>query len=311
LATADALVSQILVRAFWPASGAPLTSAELLSLADAEILGTMWPDLIAAQGNYYLATLDHDITSGYARYRLPSNAYGPIKDVLYIPDGGTDDDQVSLPAIDVEELGHYRARPGATAYVHFIDGDFVGLAPVPTVTQGTLRIRYYRAPSALCLSTSARQIATVTSLSGGQFTGSTLTTLWSTSSRLDIVSAGNAHQVLAEGLTPTSVSTGAIDFSDDLTYSGAAEDDWLCTTNTTPLVQVPDSMIPYLAWRTACTALSAHGDTANLPLCLKMGEQLGFNQRRIIEPRSEAEPRSVNTSHSTLWTRRTQRRGAW
>jgi hypothetical protein len=93
---------------------------------------------------------------------------------------------------------------------------------------------------------------------------------------------------LSADTTVTAVYTlqsSSIDFTDDLTYSGAQVGDWLCTTNTSPLVQVPDSMIPLLAYRTALSALSAHGDREGFALCMKAGEAFRSDQKRLLAER--------------------------
>ncbi len=298
MATADALLSQVLARCFWPGSNAPLTSAEILSFADAEIAGSIWPDLLAAQGDYYVSTQDHTITADYARYRLPKRAYGPIKDVLLVDD---DDNETSLGLINLEELGHYPTTTGKCK--HFIDGDFLGLYPTPSATEGTLRVRYYRHPSTLCLTTAAREIVISVDLAGGVLGAAAASTLWTGASVVDVIGAGNAHQVLAEDLGVDAAGAFSVTVEADLTGSGIQVGDWIATTGTTPLVQVPDSMIPLLAYRTALACLSAAGDRSGFALCLEWGAQSGLEekQRKLLEPRTESEPRSITTRHSTLW----------
>lgn len=310
MATADLLLAQVKARCLWPTSGtAPLTDAEILSFADAEIIGSLWPDLLGAQGDYYTATLDYDITADVPRYRLPEKSYGPIKDVTLVDSDG---EEQSVAMMNLEELGHQAERRATGGrFVHFIDGDFLGLYPTPSATDGTLRIRYYRHPSALCLVAAARQIAIAVDLATGSLGASAPNTIFTADSVVDVISAGNAHQVLAEDLEVDSVSAFAVIVDADLTGSGIKLKDWVASQGTTPLVQVPDSMIPLLAYRTALACLSAAGDRQGFTLCLEWGaqSQLESKQVKLLEPRSEAEPRSISTQHSTLWTGRSRRRG--
>lgn len=143
----------------WPASNAPLTNAEILALCDDEITGTLWPLLHSGQGDWHLAYADHAITSGQALYRLPSRTWGPIKDIVFV-DGGQ---QSPCSVVNIEELARLgRGTPAGQRYVAYVDGDAIGLHPEPTATSGTLRIRYYRTPNALCLSADARQVVAPT-----------------------------------------------------------------------------------------------------------------------------------------------------
>ncbi len=314
MATTDTLRDQILARCFWPSTDgqAPLSHAEILSFADAEIVGTLWPDVLATQGDYYVDTLDFALTVDVSRYRLPPKSYGPIKDVLLVDDDDDADEGESVPLINLEDLGHSQAHRPPTRYASFIEGDYLGITPAPSQTDGTLRIRYYRHPSALCLTTAARQI-TGADLETGVFGATDGDDIWSAGDALDIVSAGNAHQVLVTDVEIDSVNATEVDFAQDLTGSGVQVDDWLATAGTTPIVQVPDSMIPLLAYRTALACLSAAGDRDGFALCMQWGEsaQLEIKQRKLLEPRSESEPRSISTAHSALWLGRTRGVRAW
>lgn len=314
MATTDALLTQVRARCFWPATNAPLTSTELLSFADAEILGSLWPDILAAQGDYYTAALDYDITVDVSRYRLPKRAYGPIKDVLFIPANGTEADAQSVPLVNLEQLGHQPVnRGGTSSYVSFIDGDFLGLSPIPNATQGTLRIVYYRAPSTLCLVASALQITSVTAATGRLSFATDPDTLYNVGTEIDVISAGNAHQVLVDETAIASFpNSTTLAFADDLEGVGVQADDWTAPAGQTPLVQVPDSMIPLLSYRTALAALASAGDREGFKACLAWGQesQLERKQIKLLEPRSESEPRSIDTRYSTLWVGRGRQR-AW
>lgn len=312
MATTDSLLTQVRARCFWPASNAPLTDAEILSFADAEIVGSLWPDVLAAQGDYYVSAHDYAITTDYSRYRLPARAYGPIKDVLLVDDSDDEDEGTSLPLINLEDLGHGTMKRPHGRYSSFIDGDYIGLTPVPNATSGTLRVRFYRHPSTLCLTTAAREIEAA-DLANGIFDATDGDDIFAAGDLLDIVSAGNAHQTMAGELEVVNVDATQIDFDTDLTGCGAQLGDWIADAGTTPVVQVPDSMIPLLVYRTALSCLSAAGDKAGFALCLQYGEAAGLEakQRKLLEPRSESEPRTVNTMHSTLWAGRMRGNRSW
>jgi hypothetical protein len=308
--TADSLLSLVKLRCFWPTS-APLTNAELLLLADQEILGSLWPRLIAAQADYFLSTLDHDITADYARYRLPDLAYGPIKDVLYLAEGDEDEEGISLPMVNIEELGHMSsARSGSGSYVAYIDGDYIGLYPKPTTTQGTLRIRYYRAPSSLVLSAAATQVALFDFEFGGgiardRFEVDSNVGSWTTGSKVDVISAGNAHQVLLDaGVVDTVLTSTVLVFTDLVDGTGLQIDDYVATHGQTPIVQLPDFMVPLLTYRVASAALMAHGDRDAAKEAAKEAERLSALADQTLSPRSEAEPLTVSMRGSALWLAR-------
>lgn len=144
----------------WPSTNAPLTTAEILEILDAEITGTLWPQLHASQGDWHLTYLDRSLVAEQRLYRMPKRMWGPIKDLLIVDSTGK---ETSLELINVEELGRMGTvgtSGGAERFVAYVDGDAVGLYPLPAEadTALSLRERYYRAPNALCLAADARQI---------------------------------------------------------------------------------------------------------------------------------------------------------
>lgn len=321
---ADDLVSKALVRCFWPATNAPITSAEMLALADEEISGRYWPLVISSQGDYYLSWRDAAITAGQRRYRLPMRTYGPIKDVVHVDSSGK---LTSLSQINIEDIAHQTitsAGDNIRAQWYF-DGDFIGLYPEPVRTEGTLRIRYYRHPSSLVLQAAAAQVMKVTLNSGGVdkllLNTAALPTGWDALIpllTLDLIGQGNAHQVLAADCIATAVATvvaakqlsfavGTIpsDLGDERDLSLQ-----LGTTNAllgyvalvgrTPVVQLPDFMLPALIRQVAGASLRAHGENDAADREDAAAARLLEQAESTAKPRSEAEPNYIVTRNSPL-----------
>jgi hypothetical protein len=283
----DELVTKVLKACRWPTSGeGPLTPAEILALADDVIAGELWPDVVRSHGAYYAGALDYDITSGYARYRLPKRAAGPLYDVTIIDPSDTDrPDGRSAPMVMLEELGRSeRLGPTESGYYHFIDGDFLGLWPQPDTTEYTLRIRYPRAPSTLCLQAQAREIVVDVDLDAGLLGAAGPDSVWSEGDTIDIVGAGNAHQVLVESFAIVAVTTFSVEVA-ALTNSGVALGDWIATAGTTPLVQLPDVMLSALIRRVAEAALEAADDAAGAEREGRAAHRLGEKAASILARR--------------------------
>ena len=291
MATADQALAGIKLRCHWPSTNAPISDANLLLLADQEIVGSLWPMLVASQGDYYLSYLDHAITADKARYRLPKKSYGPIKDVLIVDSNGA---EAHVDAMNIEELG--QEPQSNRKFLHFIDGDFLGLYPTPSTTQDTLRIRFYRHPNALALTTTSRQISALTSATRLTLSAAISGTGWTTGTDVDIIGSGNAHQVLSEDIDLTGTGASTIDMA---SYPSTIEvGDWVATAGQTPLVPLPDFLVPLLMTRVALQALNGAGDAEAFDRMFKLGDLLERGARTVLEPRSEAAPRVIVPTHS-------------
>lgn len=303
MATSDEVLTDVLLLCGWPAlaDNPPLGSADLLLLCDHVIKGSMWPDILAAQGDYYLDYVDHTITSGTARYRLPRKAYGPIKDVLFIDTNATEDEHESVDFMNVEELGYGRERRNRSRYLAFIDGDFIGLSPVPTTTSGTLRVRYYRAPSKLtllanCGKITARATVNILGVDVDLLTLDTdLDPLYvPTVGSFDIIGGGNAHQLLDEATNVAiGISTLGVAVSSGGWDADVAIDDYAAPAGYTPLPQVPESMLPLLVQSVALLALHHEGDKEGFGRVAALSSQSAKKALGTLDPRSEAEPRKI------------------
>lgn len=302
MATSDEVLTDVLLLCGWPAlaDNPPLGASDLLLLCDHVIKGQMWPDILAAQGDYYLDYLDHDITTAQSRYRLPRRSYGPIKDVLFIDDGDDEDEAESVPFMNVEELGRGHISPrNRNRYIAFIDGDFLGLSPIPTETRGTLRIRYYRQPNkmvllATCAQITARADVVVLGVPVDQLSLDTdLDPLYAASIDVDIIAGGNAHQWLDGRNAAIGIGVAGVVISAGRWADAVGVGDYLAPANQTPVAQVPESMLPLLVESVALRALHHEGDERGFARVAGMAGALAKKSLGTLDPRSEAEPKLI------------------
>jgi hypothetical protein len=320
--TADDFLAKVQLRIGYDPSP-KLTSADLLSIADDVLTGDLWPMLISQHGDYYRHALDIDITADQRRYRLPIRAHGPIADVLYVDDQGI---EFSIDAMDPEDIGHQGNRfwppvdtitPGPNIFTHYIEGDFIYLYPTPTVTTGTLRIKYYRRPNALCLATAARQWQFYSTAETIRLNSTTLPASgFSDLSRVDLISLGNAHQVVGDGLQIS--TTGTVATLKTLVFVagslGSLEDElgaefqpvapavgvfnaqgWVAPYDQTPVVMAPSAMMPLVIARTAQDALDAIGDASGFQRAMERTQRL---EAASVPERSKAEPKYTAVRNS-------------
>ncbi len=275
----------------WPATNAPLTSAEILEILDAEITGTLWPQLLSSQGDWHLAYVDRALEADRAAYRMPQRMWGPVKDLLLVDSAGKAD---SLLLVNIEELGRLEPIPGAGGsgrFVAYLDGDSVGLWPTPTAADESysLRIRYYHAPNTLCLESEARRV--VTPQTSTTMVISSNAPTWTSTTELDIIGEGVSHQLLAEEQGVASHVSVALTF--DAAYPDAVEaGDWLSISGTTPVAQIPDHLVPQLVQLAVAECLASVKDSATARASAKAAD-LERRGLPTIDPRQEAEPRVI------------------
>lgn len=303
--TAENLITAVKRRCFWPTTNAPLTDAQILAVADEEILGTLYPTVIAAHADYYSATLDQAIVASQSKYRLPANAYGPIKDITIVDPNGV---EFSVSLSDAEDVGHGlwfnryygQYNNGGVSFTMFFEGDFLQLRPLPNASVNSLRIRYYRQPSPLCLSAITTTVASIVSVSAKQFTIAANPASWSQSpaTYLSIITQGNAHQTIVDEALISILSSLTITLANSgPSIADIAIGDYVTLQDTTPVVQLPDFMLTAAVRRIAAACLEAHGDE-------KAGAEF-TEANRLIElaietatPRTEGEPKVITTSNS-------------
>ena len=289
MSTADQILRKTLVQCLWPATNAPLTSAEILELLDDEISETLWPQLHAAQGDWHLAVADTDLVASRARYRMPRRMWGPLKELLFVDEDGEARD---FQTINISQLGRMarESRPSSSdtaPYYAYVDGDFIGLHPIPSAAAGTLRVMYYRSPNALCLEAAARQISGITSSTVVQL--ETTITGWTSSSVVDIIGAGGSHQVVADGVGVASLVGTALTF-DAALPDGVEVGDWVSLTGTTPVAQVPDNLIGQLISLGAAMCMASVGDDKGFARSSAKASDKERRAQNTLEPRNEAEP---------------------
>lgn len=296
MATVAQLLTMIRMRARWPTTNAPVPDDSLLLLANDEIASFFWPLLLASQGDYYTTYQDCAIVVGRARYRLPKNGFGPIKDALLVSTSGRES---SLSFCNLGEVGKGDVS-SADPYMAFIDGDLLGLTPAPTVTDGTvLRIRYYRKPNVLIptdagLGNIVAPVLSITSATRLVADEDLASFIGDVGRVVDILGQGSGHQVLADSMTVTANSAAGagllnLDFAaiPDVVEVG----DSLVWSGYTPFVQLPDFMVPLLSARVAMLALDIEGDEPAFKRKAALVDELQKAAVGALEPRYEGEPR--------------------
>lgn len=279
------LLSTIKNRAMIPdASTGSLGTATLLNIATEELFITLVPMILSCREKYYETYSDTTITSSTTSIAVPARAIGgALASVLYI--FGTDVRQM-LP-IDPSTITTTQTASYPTNY--YFQNNSIIPYPLPSSTQGTIRMRYFQRPNRLEQTTNCAQVV---SFDATTVTCSSVPSTWITGNTVDFIPKTQA-QATPYGLDSalTNVTSTVLTFA--ATPSGVAVGDWIALSEYTPIPEVPFEFQAVLAQAAACKALEAVKDTAGLKNAAEALEKYVAAALRIMTPRDQNGPKKV------------------
>lgn len=327
--TAD-LLADVRARVAAPASNGLLSSSEILALADQEMRTELGAMLIDARSEYWVTDYTTPVVEGQALYYLPNDGNGlGLRDVTVYDPNGREYNVAQIPQ-DQRYIWTQGQTWATTApFVFCLENRGIVLLPTPQQnTSGwTLRLRYYRQPSTLCLVTDAAFIYTVNG------DGTTLTVEGAApaafsnangNALIDVVSSAQMHPVIAEERFFTNWSGGGLitNINPPLTdaqraqinsISGRAGQraDYVCVSGTTVFAPIPDVLYPVLVGLTCRAYCEAIGDTRGMQVAASMVERKKELAMGQLVPRVDGEIRRPIPLHTPLRAGRTRRRWGW
>jgi hypothetical protein len=249
--TTTGLIDIIKIRAMVPISQDTFPKPTILDIATDEIRAVIIPAILATNEEWLLTSS----TVAYARsVDIPKNAIsGSLRDIQLLKG------EALRPTtkLSVEDL--YNTDP-AQNRVGFIIEDtaikFYG------AEHDSVLLRFYASPGALVTTDSCAQITAVSYDSGQDVT--TFTTVanptdWTTSLYIDFVSNTPFYKSTSVNTNATVDDSTTITVSGDLTAT-VLVGDWIAPTGTSPIAQIPQEWLPYLAQAVVSVILEAQGD---------------------------------------------------
>lgn len=302
--TTTNLLSQVKVRAGWPSSGGYLTDAEILSLADDEMLVTVAPLLRAAREEYWVVQgPDVALSSSVTSVRIPPRALGSaLRDVLIVQ--GTS--IWSAPEISPEDSWRYQSS-GNPAWkspcAFFCEGSYVRFVPSANAAGYSARLKYYRRPSQMVPLDEAVVVTTATAPAIG-FSG-TAPTGW-VAGDYDAIDALSPYDATADSFAVTVVADGALTVAS--IPDGLEVGNYVALEGTSPVPQIPVALAPILVLATVRACLESSGDTQSAAAAAQQLQRKSEAIRALIEPRVTGERLVVINRSSAL---RGSRNGGW
>lgn len=249
------------------------TSADILAMGDGEIQAVFVPLLERLRQNFLVRELTAAPDSR-GRVALPARAVGAaLRSVhLQLGNGWT-----LLPQKAIEENDY---ASSGQPFGYYLDAGSVAL--LPSGSSGTLKLRYSARPGRMVLDTTTVSAGVISGVTVGATT-TLITSAYSGSGPVDIVSAGPAHQQKVIGSV-----LGPITNTDCL--ETPAVGDYLCDADTSPFVPLPEELVAALAHRTAGVILRALGYDEEAGIQLSLAGEAIANATPMLVPRNEGNP---------------------
>lgn len=162
--TANSLLDQIKLEAYIPVAQGNFSAAQLLSIADSEILNTICPTLVSMDENWYLESETQAFVGNQASYTLPQYAmWLKLKRV----DLMNQNQVLPITRSDVPQLQYSNTNQNGTPYSFFLKHDVVTFFPTPAAgITYDFRIWFYRRPNQMVVESEAAQILSVNKVTG-------------------------------------------------------------------------------------------------------------------------------------------------
>lgn len=249
--TTTGLIDIIKIRAMVPISQDTFPRATILDIATDEIRAVIVPSILATNEEWLLTSTN----PAYARsVEVPKNAIsGSLRDIQLVKGSSLR----SVPKLSVEDLTTSDASQNRVGFI--IEDTTIKFYGAE---HDSVMLRFYASPGALVTTDTCAQITAISYDSGQDvttFTTSANPTDWATSLYVDFVSNTPFYKSSNVNTNATVDDSTTITVAGDLT-STVLVGDWIAPTGTSPIAQIPQEWLPYLAQAVVSVILEAQGD---------------------------------------------------
>jgi hypothetical protein len=286
--TTQHLLDSIGRKSFVPTGQSTFTDADLLAVADEQLLNVVVPAIISAREEYLVYSTDVSVVAGTNAYNIPSRAVGQmIRDVALVD--GTNVD-FNFPRLDPDMI---ETTNQGTPAGFYLKNNQVVLYPTPDTSGKTLRLFYYLRPSAL-VETSAAAVISSINTATNTISVASIPSTWVTGDEFDLIKQDGAQEPLAIDQTSTTVS------GTDLTFAslptGLRVGDYVALAGETPLVQLPAEFRPILAQAVAAEILDDQNQPGAEKAQKKLQEMLAA-AIKLVTPRVTGQPKVITSNN--------------
>jgi hypothetical protein len=173
------------------------------------------------------------------------------------------------------------------------------LYPTPNTSSGiTLRVRYFTRPGKLIL-TAAALTSTAVSVAGGI---ANVTVAGAADQPYDVISASSPFPLMAGDTVQNAVATPTnytFNFAGETQYFANSQVCYLCNPGYSPVVQLPDELIPVLVQRVAGRYMQSKDQFQGAKECMNRAQELQQAALILLSPRTDGNPKRLG--NGPLW----------
>lgn len=312
--TSSDLLDDIRRSGMFPSQASTGTAdADLLLQADKELQTRLYPLLMTAREEHYVRSSDYETADGQTRFRLSKRSFGQrVRDVLWLAAGDVDNAPViSLPRIAPEELWRFSSNnQRGEPLGFFMEGAHVVPVPSPQQGNGLVRVKWFARPGRLAAAntTTARSITDIETSPGlgSDYWRVTLSGAHVFTAAVDFIKGSTPFEHVATDVDVVPVAGTTFDvLKADLPDDFDADNnvgDWVCSPDTSPVMQLPVELHGVLAQRVVVRLLLSLGYDDEARLAEKDAQMMEREALQVLVPRIEGEPRKV--VGGPMWRRR-------
>ncbi len=280
--TTTSLLASLKRRGLIPSTDEALATADFLALATEEQDTYIVPLLISVREEYLVAHTDLTIVSGQAAYPIPPRAIGgKLRDVRVLSGA----DYVTLD----------RTEPERNMSGYSLSGNDIVLSPTPA-EGGTLRVSYFRRPSALVATTACVTLTAAYAVGSTALVTSTIPATFTNTTKVDVVGAKPGFSVTNDDLVLNSPSGTACTIASPGLLTASAVGDYVCLAGETCVPQIPVELHALLAQRVTYRALEALGDP-RADAAKAGADEMAKKALMLLQPRVESQARVLVNRH--------------
>lgn len=294
------LIKSIKLRTFAPISQKTLEEADLLQMANEELLTKITSDISSAREDFFLVKKRVPVISLKENYGIPERAIGNALKAIFFEDQAGN--LTPLDRSDVDQAHLFSNQTGQPQKFYF-EGDEVIVLPKPAVSGGSIVFSFAKEPSHLVLSSSVGKISNIAvSVSTVTFTiSSDLTTYILPGDKVDFISHKSPYLTWADDVTVLNVTSTTVEVSRAEVESSIgsidiSNRDYLALSGESNVPMVPNVFHPVLAQTVACRILQSLGHADKYQIAKAELEQLRVEALKVIKNRIESSPERVRTT---------------
>jgi hypothetical protein len=284
--TTSTLLSAVNRRAFIPTGQTTFSNTDILAIADEMIRNDILPKILSIREEFFVYHKDYDIVADTQKYDVPPRSIGLIvREVHHVNSSGNVKNLDRLEPELIDSISRKATIPES----FFMKNNQIWMHPIPSSTDGTLRVYFLLRPSNL-IETTSSAIITGINTTTNVLSFSSIPSTWVTGDIFDLIRQDGGHECVDFDKTSTLVSGTDITFSS--LPSGLRVGDYVALQGESPVVQLPAEFRDILSQAVACFILEkmrlpgAEAERVNYEKSL-------INIRDMISPRTIGSPRTV------------------